>query len=136
MRSLILGALAQLLPERMPACPGGSEFGIAVAGKDEADKREKVRLGYENHRRFTNVRETPGTVHGGAIVPVEDKNVSMEDVASALIIGTAQEVTDRLQDYAGVGIDDIQANFTFGAAHRDVMGSLERFAKDVMPHFA
>ena len=38
-RSLILGVLAQLLPERMPACPGGSEFGIAVAGKDEADKR-------------------------------------------------------------------------------------------------
>jgi N-methylhydantoinase B len=38
-RSLILGALAQLLPERMPACPGGSEFGIAVAGKDEADNR-------------------------------------------------------------------------------------------------
>ncbi len=38
-RSLILGALAQLIPDRMTACPGGSEFGIAVAGKDEAGKR-------------------------------------------------------------------------------------------------
>ena len=109
---------------------------MVYVAKDEADKREKVRLGYENHRRFTNVRETPGTVHGGAIQPVEDKNVSMDDVASALIIGTAQEVTDRLAEYAAVGIDDVQANFTFGAEHKDIMGSLERFAKDVMPHFA
>lgn len=38
-RSLILGALAQLIPDRMTACPGGSEFGIAIAGKDEAGKR-------------------------------------------------------------------------------------------------
>ena len=109
---------------------------MVYVAKDEADKREKVRLGYENHRRFTNVRETPGTVHGGAIQPVEDTNVSMDDVASALIIGTAQEVTDTLKKYADVGIHDIQANFTFGAEHKDVMGSVERFAKDVMPHFA
>ncbi len=38
-RSLILGALAQLIPDRMTACPGGSEFGIAIAGKDEVGKR-------------------------------------------------------------------------------------------------
>jgi N-methylhydantoinase B len=31
-RSVVLGALAQLLPDRMPACPGGSEMAIVFAG--------------------------------------------------------------------------------------------------------
>ncbi len=35
-RSAVLGALAQLLPGRMPACPGGSEFAVAFSGYDSA----------------------------------------------------------------------------------------------------
>ncbi|MGE4220271.1 MAG: hydantoinase B/oxoprolinase family protein [Alphaproteobacteria bacterium] len=31
-RTVVTGALAGLLPDRMPACPGGSEFGLSVAG--------------------------------------------------------------------------------------------------------
>jgi N-methylhydantoinase B len=31
-RSVVLGVLAQLLPDRMPACPGGSEMAIVFAG--------------------------------------------------------------------------------------------------------
>jgi N-methylhydantoinase B len=31
-RHAVSGALAQLMPERMPACPGGSEFGIVFSG--------------------------------------------------------------------------------------------------------
>ncbi|MBI4184563.1 MAG: hydantoinase B/oxoprolinase family protein [Proteobacteria bacterium] len=37
-RSIILGALAKLLPGRYPACCGGSEFGLSVAGYDRAGK--------------------------------------------------------------------------------------------------
>lgn len=32
-RHAVCGALAKLLPEKMPACPGGSELGIVFAGK-------------------------------------------------------------------------------------------------------
>ena len=38
-RSVVLGALAQLMPDRMTACPGGSEFAISVSGYDHAQKR-------------------------------------------------------------------------------------------------
>jgi len=31
-RTVVTGALAGLLPDRIPACPGGSEFGLSVAG--------------------------------------------------------------------------------------------------------
>ena len=33
-RMVVMGALAMLLPERMPACAGGSEFGIVMAGRE------------------------------------------------------------------------------------------------------
>lgn len=32
LRSIVLGALAKLLPDRMPACAGGSEFAIVASG--------------------------------------------------------------------------------------------------------
>ncbi len=31
-RTVVTGAMAGLFPDRMPACPGGSEFGLSVAG--------------------------------------------------------------------------------------------------------
>ncbi len=39
LRSIVLGALALLLPGRMPACAGGSEFAIAASGADGAGRR-------------------------------------------------------------------------------------------------
>lgn len=32
-RSVMLGALSKLLPDRIPACPGGSELGVSIAGR-------------------------------------------------------------------------------------------------------
>jgi len=52
-RSVVLGALAMLLPERLTACPGGSEFAIAVSGYDDNKQRYL-------HLEFHNV-----TGHGG-----------------------------------------------------------------------
>jgi N-methylhydantoinase B len=39
LRSIVLGALAMLLPGRLPACAGGSEFAIAASGYDAAGRR-------------------------------------------------------------------------------------------------
>lgn len=39
LRSVVLGALAMLLPGRMPACAGGSEFAISASGLDGAGRR-------------------------------------------------------------------------------------------------
>ena len=37
--SVVLGALAKLLPGRIPACTGGSEFAVVYSGYDEENKR-------------------------------------------------------------------------------------------------
>jgi N-methylhydantoinase B len=52
-RSVVLGALALLMPERYGACPGGSEFAIAVSGHDE------------RKRRFLHLEFHNNTGHGG-----------------------------------------------------------------------
>lgn len=107
---------------------------MGYVAKDEADTRDKVALAYANHRRFVNVFTTPGTVEGGAIVPIEVPE-TLEDIRKNLIVGTAQECVDKLGAYAELGIDDVQINMNFGTPHRDVMFSLERLAADVIPHF-
>ena len=60
----------------------------------------------------------------------------MEEVNGNLIIGSADECIEKLMPYAERGLLDFLANMSFGAPSRDVMGSMERFARDVMPHFA
>ncbi|AHF76592.1 Hydantoinase B/oxoprolinase [Sodalis praecaptivus] len=39
LRSIVLGALAKLIPDRLPACAGGSEFAIAASGNDRQGQR-------------------------------------------------------------------------------------------------
>ena len=52
-RSVVLGALALLLPDRLTACPGGSEFAITVSGHGE------------DGRRFLHLEFHNNTGHGG-----------------------------------------------------------------------
>ena len=86
-----------------------------------------------NHRRFHNVFATPGEVKAGAIVPI-DVAETMDDMRRALPIGTAAQVVDKLAAYEELGIGELLLNMSFGASHADVMASMERFARDVMPH--
>ena len=107
---------------------------MLYVAKDEADVREKVRIAYENHRRFCNVFDTPGTVKDGAIVPIEVAE-SLDDVRDALLIGTAEELVDKLSAYDELRIQDLLLNMSFGASHDDILASMERFARDIMPHY-
>jgi alkanesulfonate monooxygenase SsuD/methylene tetrahydromethanopterin reductase-like flavin-dependent oxidoreductase (luciferase family) len=107
---------------------------MLYVAKDDADRREKIALAHANHQRFVNVYNTPGEVLNGAIKPIET-NETLDDVGKVLIIGTASECIDRLGPYAELGIHDMMLNMSFGAAHDDVLGAMERFATDVRPHF-
>ncbi|GAA4325991.1 hydantoinase B/oxoprolinase family protein [Pigmentiphaga soli] len=89
-RSIMLGVLAELTRDRMPAGPGGSEFGIAAAGLDQEGKRF-LHLEFHN-----NTGNGGGPVHDGqdagpncigniANVPVElveaDNPIRIEEYA-------------------------------------------------------
>jgi alkanesulfonate monooxygenase SsuD/methylene tetrahydromethanopterin reductase-like flavin-dependent oxidoreductase (luciferase family) len=107
---------------------------MLYVAKDEADAREKAEIAYENHRRFCNVFDTPGTVKDGAIVPI-DVAESPEDMRETLLIGTAEEVIDKLGAYDELKVQDLLLNMSFGASHADILASMERFARDIMPHY-
>jgi N-methylhydantoinase B len=47
-RNLVFGALAQLFPDRIPACTGGSEFGIVFAGYEGPEHKPFLHLEYHN----------------------------------------------------------------------------------------
>ncbi|MEX2643167.1 MAG: hydantoinase B/oxoprolinase family protein [Acetobacterales bacterium] len=50
LRHAVMGVLAQLMPERMQACPGGSEFAIAIGGYEKAkDGKRKPFMVLEFH---------------------------------------------------------------------------------------
>ncbi len=107
---------------------------MLYVGRDQADIDEKVRIAYENHRRFRNVSDTPGIVNNGEIVPI-DVPESEHDIRNALLIGSASDVVDKLAEYEELEVMDLLVNMSFGAEHHDVMASMERFANDVMPKF-
>lgn len=112
-----------------------STLRMTYIGTSEADIREKRRMAMDNHRRFSNVFETPGEVIGGAIKPLDRVTISEEEVEKALIIGSADYVLEKMMAYGDLGVHNMQLNGTFGASHRDAMRSLELFAEKVMPHF-
>lgn len=127
-------AFTGALPPGNPKNQRLSMLRMGFVTRNEAETRDKLQLALENHQRFVNVYETPGSVKGGAIVPIAVSE-TLDDLRRSLIIGSAQECVDKLSHYAQLGIDDIQVNMNFGASHGDVMQALERFAADVMPHF-
>jgi N-methylhydantoinase B len=47
-RMVVLGALAQMLPDRMPACVGGSEFSIVISGRQK-NGRTFLHLDFHNN---------------------------------------------------------------------------------------
>lgn len=107
---------------------------VGFIARDRADAKEKQRLAYNYYQRFTNVFETPGEVHNGAIKPSQYEQ-TQEQLAQNLLVGTAGEVVDKLRQYDELGIHEINLNMNIGATPAETLTSMERFATDVMPHF-
>ncbi len=102
--------------------------------EDESEIPRYAALALERHRRFLNMMTTDGTVEGGAIVPMES-DITADEIARNLIIGPAEHCAEKLADYHALGIHNMQLNMNFGTGNAEVLGSIERFAKQVMPNF-
>ena len=89
-RSVVLGALATLVPDRLPACTGGSEFGIVIAGRD-AKKKDFLYLEFHN-----------STGHGGG--PTYDGQDAgpycLGNLANVPVEMTEAEMPIRIEEYA------------------------------------
>ena len=81
------------------------------------------------------MRTLRGEVRGGTIEPIELAE-TVDEMAVSLLVGTTGEVIAKLETYAALGIPEINLNMNIGASHCETMAAMERFAAEVMPHFA
>ncbi len=107
---------------------------VAHVAKNERDKQEKIAFAYDYYSRFDNVFTGPGEVEAGMIKPLP-RTQTMDELAESLLICTSNEMIEKLQPYADLGIDRVILNVNFGASQADTLESIECFAKEVMPHF-
>ncbi|WP_250527350.1 LLM class flavin-dependent oxidoreductase [Caballeronia sp. GAWG2-1] len=100
--------------------------------KDEADRREKVELAYQKHRKFMGILKDSSTVKSGRIPPV-DLPGSPEDYAKNVAIGSLEYVTEHLLELKELGFDYFMMQAHCGPDHRDIMTSMETFGERVLP---
>jgi alkanesulfonate monooxygenase SsuD/methylene tetrahydromethanopterin reductase-like flavin-dependent oxidoreductase (luciferase family) len=100
--------------------------------KDRRDVRRKADLLLENHRRFTNLFTTAGTVHDGLAVPAE-ADISAQEAAARVIFGTPDEVIEQIREHQEDGVHGIQCNMSFGADHDETLKAMELFQTEVAP---
>ncbi|MGF7159898.1 alkanesulfonate monooxygenase SsuD/methylene tetrahydromethanopterin reductase-like flavin-dependent oxidoreductase (luciferase family) [Rhodoligotrophos appendicifer] len=103
--------------------------------ESQQETDDMIRHALNRHRRFLNVFGGEGEVVRGAITPYES-DLTEAEIGKNLIIGSVEECAERLEDYARLGIGQLQLNMNFGAPHARVMRSLELFATRVGPRFA
>ena len=108
---------------------------VAFLAADEADRRAKIEAANDYYARFDNVYTGPGIVEGGMIAPLPRKQ-SVEELAESLLVCTPSEMIDKLGPYAEAGVDRVILNINFGAEQAETLDSIQRFAEEVMPHFA
>ena len=108
---------------------------VAFLAENQADKKTKTELAHRYYGQFDNVFTGDGIVERGLIAPLPRK-VSIEETARNLHICTASEMTDQLAPYAEAGVDRFILNFNFGVSQAETMETIQRFAEEIMPHFA
>ena len=108
---------------------------VAHMASNSAEKQRKIEAAHRYYGRFDNVFTGPGIVENGMIKPLPCKT-PIEELGESLLIGTPQEMIDKLAPYAELGIDRVILNPNFGLDANETLDAIAAFAEEVMPHFA
>ena len=146
-QSTVLSGSKELLLERAKAFKEGQkELGekgkllklsmqrMAYAAKDEQDAKEKNMLAFEYYKRFDNMFTGPGKIDRGLIEPLP-RNQTLEEFTKNLLICSPQEMIDKLGVYAEAGVDEFIISASFGQSQKELIDSMQRINKEVMPFF-
>lgn len=106
---------------------------IIYCAENEADARHKLELAHDYYSRFDNVFTGPGIVENGCIAALP-REQTIEELDANIMICTADEMVDRLGEYAERGIDEIILSSNIGQSQTETTDMMERVAADVMPH--
>ena len=107
---------------------------VGFVASSVAEKKTIIEQADRYYSRFDNVFTGPGIVENGMVKPLP-REQSIEDLAESLLIGTPQEITDKLEPYQKLGIDRVIINPNFGCDAQLTLDALQCFAEEVMPNF-
>jgi len=108
---------------------------VGFLASDDADAERKIAQAHDYYSRFDNVFTGPGIVENGMIKPLPRKQTAQE-LGESLLIGTPQQVIDKLVPSAEAGVDRIIVNINFGMEQSEQLDCIQQFAEEVMPQFA
>ena len=140
-----LGAAHGVLQEQVAAFhrgraagPGGNRLSLQrgiylVQGGEE--RARMVQMAHQYYKSFDNVFGGPGIVDQGIVRPLP-RTQTVEELGENILICEASEMIDRLAEYQALGIDDVIVTSNFGQKQAETLAMMERFAAEVMPHFA
>lgn len=107
---------------------------VAHVARTAAERDRKITTAHRYYGRFDNVFTGPGIVENGMVAELPCKT-PVDELGQSLLIGTPQELTDKLAPYAELGIDRVILNLNFGLEAQDTLDAIQCFAEEVMPHF-
>jgi alkanesulfonate monooxygenase SsuD/methylene tetrahydromethanopterin reductase-like flavin-dependent oxidoreductase (luciferase family) len=99
----------------------------------EAQRRRLLDLAQDHYARFDNVFTGPGLVDAG-IARALPRRQTVEELGRNLLVCPAEEMVDRLSEYADLGVDRVSLMLNFGAEQSETLEAIQRIAEEVMPH--
>ena len=106
---------------------------VIYCSGSEAETRRMVQMAHDYYSRFDNVFTGPGIVNHGDVKPLA-RAQTIEELEENLIICQAEEMVDRLAEYAEAGLDEIILSSNLGQPQSEHLEAMERFAIEVLPH--
>ena len=106
---------------------------VIYCSGSEAETRRMVQMAHDYYSRFDNVFTGPGIVNHGDVEPLA-RAQTIEELEENLIICQAEEMVDRLAEYAEAGLDEIILSSNLGQPKSEHLEAMERFAIEVLPH--
>lgn len=110
-----------------------SRVGFICNSQAQIDARTTIAEEY--YSRFDNVFTGPGVVENGMIKALPRKQ-SRDELAESLLIGTPQQIIDKLGVYQDLGIDRFILSCNFGVSQTETMETIQQFAEEIAPHFS
>lgn len=104
----------------------------AFVCRNNAERQAAIAAAHDYFSRFDNVFTGPGVVQAGMIKPLPRRQ-SQAELAESLLIGTPQEIIDKLAVYREMAIDRLILNINFGMNQQQTLECIQQFAEEIMP---
>lgn len=142
----------------LPSAPSGSKFAAyAEALTESGYAREEGKFAINRSTYVTDTDEqaheimpTVRNMHRGLVRMLSNEEIiedgvmrydpvdnepGGQEIFDKCVFGSPATVRKKVREYETLGINHFSAYMNMGQAHEMVMGSLERFAREVMPAF-